>query len=257
MKKVNRVLAFLGPVFMFLASIAMILFFGFNVTSDMEAPPVPLYIEPAGYTFIIWQLIYIGFIALSIFQLKAAYKDDSRFIKARVYIIVNSMANSAWFLGVIFNQLWITVLFMLLMLFTLIRLSIIFQLGKPNKSKSERWFVKLPLSLYFGWITVATPVNITSFLLTEVGWSGQELLNPNIWSLIILLVATAIFSWVYLKRKGNGAYLLVGVWGFTGIYMANFDQNDLIRFVSLALSAFLLLLLIITKYRTKSSFTLL
>ena len=164
MKKVMPVLACLGPVFMFFTSIAMIVFFGFDVNSNIDQPPIPLYIEPADYAFITWNLIYIGFIALGVYQLSPKYKDDPRFVTGRKYIVVNSLANAAWFVGVIQNQFWLTVTFMLILLYTLIRLAVIFKLGERGKDWRERLWIKLPLALYFGWITLATPINIASFV---------------------------------------------------------------------------------------------
>lgn len=237
-------LTLLSTIFMIIAAILVVNFIGFNVTRDMDPPPVRLYIEPAGYAFIIWSFIYIGYIVLGIHQYRPKYRDDKRFIEARPYIILNALANALWFSGVILNVLWLTVVFMIIMLYTLIKLSIIFELGKPTENWEEKVAVKLPLALYFGWITIATPINFTSFLLVDFGLTGQSSFGPEVWSIIILIVAVAIVMTLYLTKKVNGTYLLVGVWALTAVYVANSGDSQLVATASLILSLGLVSILV-------------
>jgi hypothetical protein len=80
----------------------------------------------------------------------------------------------------------------------------------------ERWLVKLPFSVYFGWITVATIANIT-ILLVSWQWNGFGL-SDQLWTVIILLVGAVIGSWRMLKDN-SPAYGLVFVWAYWGIYL--------------------------------------
>jgi hypothetical protein len=74
--------------------------------------------------------------------------------------------------------------------------------------------VRVPFSIYLGWITVATVANVTS-LLDYLNWSGWGI-QPAAWAVIMLIVGTAIASAVGLTR-GDIAYMLVIVWAFVGI----------------------------------------
>ena len=78
----------------------------------------------------------------------------------------------------------------------------------------ERWFVRLPFSIYLGWVTVATIANATS-LLDYLNWGGWGI-SPEIWTVIMLLAATGITAAVTFTR-GDIAYGLVIVWAFAGI----------------------------------------
>ncbi|MEO1051372.1 MAG: hypothetical protein AAFX87_12155 [Bacteroidota bacterium] len=247
MKNLSAWLAFLAPIFMFVFSILVILQTGFDVTSELDEPPVPLYITPSGYAFIIWQFIYLGFIGLGFYQLRKQVRDDISFVRARKYIIINSLANAAWFVAVLNNKVWITAVLIVVLLLTLIKTAVHLELGKPGADWKEKVFIKLPIALYFGWVTLATPINITSFLLIDVGWTGQALLNPQIWSVIILLVAFGIIAMLYLRRKANGSYLLVGVWGLFAIYIANQNLQNLVGYVALGLAITLVVILLFTR----------
>lgn len=257
MNKALRILALIAPILMFVVSILMIFVVGFNVTSTMDAPPIPLYLNPAGYAFIIWQFIYIGFITLGIYQYSKGFKEDERFIQSRKYIILNSLLNSIWFLGTLTNQLWLTVVCIVGLLLTLIKLSIIFDLGKQGRDSKEKYFIKLPLSLYFGWITLATPINISSWLLTDLRWTGELTFGAQGWSVLILAVAFAIITVLYFTKKANGAYLLVGVWGLVAIFVANQRLENIVGYTALSLAVALVVVLIATRTIKNQQYALL
>ncbi len=246
-----------STIYMMMGSFLMIALFGFDPNPNNVQPPVRLFLEPAGYAFVIWSFIYVGYIALGIYQYLPEQRTDPRLINARKYIVVNALANNCWFVGVVQNQLWFTVVCMLVMLYTLIKIAILIELEKPGKDLREKLMVKLPVALYFGWITIATPINITSFLLAEVGWTGQSFLGPEIWSVLIMIVAFLIVGILFYRQKVNAVYLLVGVWGLFAIYIANLPFSKLVAWSALLLSIGLLLALIGRVLSTKKGVALL
>jgi benzodiazapine receptor len=60
---------------------------------------------------------------------------------------------------------------MLVMLGTLIITYLRLGIGRSKVSTVETWAVRLPFSIYLGWITVATAANVTS-LLDYLKWDG-------------------------------------------------------------------------------------
>jgi hypothetical protein len=87
-------------------------------------------------------------------------------------------------------------------------------IGRTSVSTSERWLVRVPFSVYLGWVTVATIANASSWL-DYVNWGGWGI-SPEIWTVIMLVAATGITGAVTLTR-GDIAYGLVIVWAFVGI----------------------------------------
>jgi hypothetical protein len=73
--------------------------------------------------------------------------------------------------------------------------------------------VRVPVSIYLGWITVATIANATR-LLYVLGWDGWGL-APVTWT-IIMLAATVVAALVAVTRR-DVAYLTVPVWALIGI----------------------------------------
>jgi hypothetical protein len=85
---------------------------------------------------------------------------------------------------------------------------------------AENWLVRVPFSIYLGWITVATIANVTS-LLDYLGWNGWGIW-PEWWAVIMLVAATIIASAVSITR-GDIAYVAVIVWAFVGIALKHSD----------------------------------
>lgn len=251
MNRIKALLAMMATVCMFVVSVLIIVFQGFGVTDNMSEANVPLYLEPAGYAFIIWQFIYIGYIALGLFQFGKNRHDMPKYVAARPYIIANSACNALWFLGVSQNQYWLTVLCMLGMLYTLATLSVLFRLGKENTDAQEKLFVVIPLTLYYAWITMATPINITSWLLFEVGWQVGTF-NSNIWSATLLLAAVFLVVFLYQKRLVNGLFVLVAVWALVAIAVKNIFINNYFLVFGAALGALGLLILVLIESRKRT-----
>lgn len=236
---------------MAIGSIVIVSVIGFEVTTNLTPPPVPLYLEPAGYAFSIWSIIYLSFIGFGVYQFSPARREDPRFQKARVAAIVNAFANTGWLIAAMTDQRWLTVVLILLVLYTLAQMAIAVELGRPGADLGEKLLVKLPIGLYFGWITLASPVNITSWLVSDLGWTGESLLNPMLWTAIITVVATGIFVALYLYKKVNAVFLGVGVWGLVAIWAANIARSSLVANTALAMAVVLAGLLLYTQLARK------
>lgn len=166
---------------------------------------------PAGFTFAIWGLIYLLLAIYSIYQFRSKQPEKVLKIINR-YFIATSLINIAWIFAWHYDYIALTVILMLLLLIFLIKIAD--QLRKEKLSDTDRFCIRLPFSVYFGWITVATIANITVFLVS-IGWDGFGI-PDQIWTIIILLVGSAIGIWRMLKDK-NIPYGLVFVWAYIGI----------------------------------------
>ncbi|HOZ36825.1 MAG TPA: tryptophan-rich sensory protein [bacterium] len=170
----------------------------------------PNLFAPAGYAFSIWGLIYTLLGIYVIYQLTR--KDDALLARVNQIFIVNALLNAAWLFAWHYNVIWLSVIIMLAMLATLIRIADITRTGV--KTVKERWLVRLPFSVYFGWITVATIANIT-VLLVSLGWNGFGL-SEVFWTMVVLLVGALIGSW-RLMRDRYIPYGLVLLWAYGAI----------------------------------------
>ena len=78
----------------------------------------------------------------------------------------------------------------------------------------ETWAVRVPFSIYLGWITVATVANVTD-VLDFVKWN-QFGISSEVWMVIVLAAVLAIAGLMNFLRR-DAAYALVILWALAGI----------------------------------------
>jgi hypothetical protein len=169
---------------------------------------------PAGYVFSIWGLIYIGWIAFTIFQLQPSQKDNPRLRRLGTLFALSNLANAAWLFCWHYNLFGLSVIVMLALLGLLIASYLRLDVNRADVSRIEYWSVDVLFSVYLGWITVATVANITDWLYF-IGWDGFGI-SAQVWAVIMLAVASLLGLAMALTRNDAG-YLSVLVWAFIGI----------------------------------------
>ncbi len=169
---------------------------------------------PAGYVFAIWGVIYIGWIAFSIYQALPSPRANARLQRVGWLYALSGVLNAGWLFTWHYELFPLSVVVMLALLVTLIAIYLRLHNGRVQVSTIEKWCVNIPFSVYLGWISVATIANITD-LLYYWRWDGWGI-APELWAVIMLVVATALALAMSLMR-GDVAFLLVMVWSFVGI----------------------------------------
>jgi len=173
-----------------------------------------VYFVPAGYVFAIWGIVYIGWIAFTIFQFRPSQKESPRLRRLGYLFALSGVANAAWLFTWHYNFFGLGVLVMLSLLGLLIASYLRLNVNRSSASGAEWWSVDLPFSVYLGWITVATVANVTDWLYL-VEWSGFGIAAP-VWAVIMLAVASVLGIAMTFTRRDAG-YLSVLVWAFIGI----------------------------------------
>ena len=177
----------------------------------------PNIFAPAGLTFSIWGVIYVLLALYTLYQFglfqKAGRTSDPGLLKSvGGYFMVSSLANAAWIFAWHFNQILLSMVLMIVILLCLIFINNKFR--NTRLSGREKFFLRLPFSIYFGWITVATIANFT-VLLVALDWNAFGI-SESVWAAIIIIVGMLIGS-VTMIRNRDIAYGLVLIWAYFGI----------------------------------------
>lgn len=180
---------------------------------------------PAGYVFAIWGLIYLGLLALAVYQALPAQRDNPRLGRARGWIAASGLANIAWLLLWHYERFPLTMLAMLGLLATLIASYEALRVGRAAISAAERWMVQLPIGIYLGWVSVATIAN-ASVLLVDAGWDGWGV-SAERWT-VIMLGAALVVGWLLALRRSEFAASLVLVWAFVGIAVRDTSPESVV-----------------------------
>jgi hypothetical protein len=177
----------------------------------------PNLFAPAGLTFAIWGLIYLLLAGYTLYQL-GLFQGYANAVKTEllqmvgIIFSISSLANAAWIYAWHYDLIPLSMLLMIVILVCLIAINLI--VNKETLSLREKLFIRLPFSVYFGWITVAAIANMTVLLVSR-GWGGFGIAEA-VWAVIIMIVGMLIGAATTIKNR-DAAYGLVLVWAYSGI----------------------------------------
>jgi hypothetical protein len=194
-------------------------------------------ILPANYAFAIWAPIYLGLVALGIYQVQPAQRHNPILQRGGYLLVFACISQCAWIYLFLARLFPLSVVAMLGILVPLIVLYQRLEIGQKHVSPTEQWFIQIPISIYLGWITVAIVVN-ASLALYSINWDGWGI-APTIWAVIMMLVSGAITTQVIIKHYDT-AYLLVIIWALIAIGIRHLD-TPLITVTAAVTAIFLIL----------------
>jgi hypothetical protein len=204
-------------------------------------------IIPANYAFAIWGVIYLGLFAFGVYQVLPAGRHQPDLRQIDYLLIIASLAQSVWvylFLGRLFA---LSVVAMLLILLPLIVAYLRLGIGINPGSRNQRWCVHFPISIYLGWISVATIVNVACALYFH-NWDGWGIFT-EVWTAIMMLVAAGVAGVIVIQRR-DIVYPGVTVWALVAIASKNGDK-PLLRNLALLLAIVVVLGMFIKSWRSQ------
>lgn len=168
----------------------------------IEEPPV----QPAGYAFAIWGLIYVWLLAGTGFGfLRRA--DDIDWQPMRKPLTLSLAIGATWLPVAVLSPLAATALIWAMLASALLAL---FRAGD-----TDRWLQQAPVAVYAGWLSAAACVG-TGVVLGGYGW-----LPPTPAALVSLLAAVAIAVTVQYRLHRAPEYGITVIWALVGVIAAN------------------------------------
>ena len=199
-------------------------------------------VTPANYAFAIWGVIYLGLVTFGIYQAAPARRDNARLQRVRSPIIAASLLQSLWVFAFQGRLFWLSAVVMIGILLSLVLAFLQSRKDSDRISRTEKWLIQIPISVYFGWITVATVVNIASALYNS-GWNGNGI-SPAIWTVILSAISAAIAAAITLQYR-ESAFPAVIIWALVAIALRQTSQSAiLITEIGLAIGLGLLILFV-------------
>jgi uncharacterized membrane protein len=175
---------------------------------------------PAGFTFLIWPVIYAALIAFCVYHLVKATRNDENhpanidLKKIGLLFIVNNLVTALWLFAWTNEWITVSVVLIFIQLITLMMMNIRLGIHDSKASFWSKLFTQFPLSIYFAWICIATIAN-TSAWLKSINWSGWGVSEIN-WAITMIAITILITVWV-INRRCNVSFGAVVVWAFYGI----------------------------------------
>lgn len=166
-------------------------------------PPV----QPAGYAFAIWGVIYLWLLISAVHGLinRAEAPDWDR---QRLPLIAAMVLGAGW--------LWIAVqspILATVVIFAMLGFSVWALAWTPRR---EFWLARAPVGLFAGWLTAASFVSL-GVVLAGFGVLG----SGRFAALVMIILAAGAAVTVQIRLRPGGPYAFAVAWGLAGIAVAN------------------------------------
>ncbi|WP_205323708.1 hypothetical protein [Glycomyces sp. YM15] len=204
---------------------------------------------PAGTAFLIWNLIYLAALALAVWQLLPSQRSATFHRRTGWWIAIAGILNTVWVLlfsadQIVASQIVITAL--------LIALAAAWRnaaLSAPS-TQATRWLLWMPLTLYTGWVAVATTVGA----LTTIAAVAGDGVGTAIAVTALILTAIAL-AWVVARAVAVAACAAAAVWALAWIAVSADASEALVSAAAAILVASVLIVrLIRTDDRYRAAF---
>lgn len=169
-------------------------------------------IQPAGYAFSIWGLIYLWLLAHAAFGLFKR-RNDPAFRRPALPLLVSGLLGSVWL--AIASSAPITATFVILVMGGLAMLAYL----RADQTQ-DRWLLAAPLAIYAGWLTAACGVSVGVIL------AGYGLLSNTGAALLMLTVVIAVALFVQARHPKMPVYGATVVWAAIGVVLANWADTQ-------------------------------
>ncbi len=197
---------------LFAASPAFVPDFGGFGPDQFPVPQDDPAVQPAGYAFAIWGLIYLWLIIGMGYGLWKR-RDDQAWHSMRIALIPSLAVGSIWLAAAVASPIWAAVLIWVMLISALAALF--------RSPIQDKWFAALPLGLYAGWLCAASCVSLG---LLAAGYGYMTETNA---ALATIFLALVIASGIQSQLKRAPTYGIAVIWALIAVVVQNMAMGNM------------------------------
>ena len=189
----------------------------------------PTLLTPAGYAFGIWGLIFLGLAVYAVWQLLPAQRQASLPDALARPLTLASVATGAWVVLFAHELIVPSVGVMLLILGALV---VVY--GRARRrviARAAPAWAGVPFSLYLGWISVASVINIIIGV-RELGWKTAE--GVSVVLVLGLLMVVVGLALLISRAFQDLVFPLVVAWALVAIWVVRLREVPELGWAALA-----------------------
>lgn len=212
----NKFLRILATLFMFILNyLAMTDKLWWLTTSEVSAKFFTL-ITPAGFTFAIWSLIYLGILMVSflyLFRKKVILKTSYK------RYLLSCLANGLWIVARQYGNLHAAMALILILLVSLIMIDL------SIKHRTDLKYYKIIRNiflLYFGRVQIATLLMTTIYLTYALWWTPAS----TLYRAIGCVIAAWVINTIVLQKEKNSTTSIVAMRALIGIASNQWTSSE-------------------------------
>lgn len=178
-----------------------------------DNPPV----QPAGYAFAIWSVIY-GWLILGSGWGMIRASRDGQWHDMRLPLCISLAVGTTWLSVAVASPVWASVLIWVMLISALAALFMAPVADTP--------WAALPVALYAGWLSAAACVSL-GLLVAGYGWMDQE-------TAALVFVALAIFIGCFVQAALRRAptYGVAVIWALVAVAVANWNAVQIVAWLA-------------------------
>lgn len=184
--------------------------FGGFAADLFPIPQVRPPVQPAGWAFAIWGLIYLWLLLSAVYGVWMRATENS-WAKMRPVLIVSMAIGAAWLPVAQQNPLLAAV-----MIWAMLATALLALFRAPV---TDRLMASWPIGLYAGWLSAA------SCVATGICLAGFGVLDQTRAAQASIALGIVLAAGVQLKLGRVPTYGLAVIWALSAIYVANADSN--------------------------------
>lgn len=164
-------------------------------------------LTPAGYTFAIWGLIYVASLGLAVYQALPSQHTRAVHRATGWWLAAAFAASTIWVPIWVSGALTVAQLVIITLVVCLaVALGRLTGMG-PASTQAEQWLLRLPVSGYLGWATIATVAGAG----TTAEWSGISLSDgaTTAAAVVALLILAALGAWIASRVLAATGFVLL------------------------------------------------
>lgn len=205
MTQVKAILALTAAMAFVLSPFLSSGFNGFRA-DQFPIPQVNAPVQPAGYAFSIWGVIYVWLLAGAGFGLLRRDTDPD-WDAMRWPYIASLTVGAAWIPVAQLSPAWATVLIWVMWGAALAALL--------RAGPEDRLWLRTPIALYLGWLTAASCVSLGLSL------AGYGHVSAQTAAIAMILLALALSATLLRLRRDTPELAISVIWALIGIMVAN------------------------------------
>jgi hypothetical protein len=200
-------------------------------------------LTPAGYTFAIWGLIYIASLGYAVYQVLPSQRSRDVHRRTGWWVAAAFAASTLWVPVFVAGQLLVAQV-IIVGLVVLLAVAAARLTAMPTNRGADRWGLRLPVTAYLGWATIATVAGAG----TTGRWLGVDIGADELVAIAALVAAGLVAALVAGQISAAAGFLATVVWGLAGIAVGT--SSGLVSAVATTVAVALVLLLALRAARS-------
>lgn len=188
-------------------------------TMGVVSAKYPTLLTPAGYAFSIWGLIFLALVVYAVWQLLPGQREISLPDALAKPLTLASIATGVWVVLFAYELILPSVGMMLLVLG-----SLIVAYGRTRRrifAEAAPALSGVPISLYLGWISVASVINITIGL-RQLGWQTAE--GASVTLTLVLIFMVVALGLIMSRVFRDMVFPLVVAWALIAVWVVRLGE---------------------------------